>query len=283
MTTDANSPGGNEDQTPAIEHTTSGGPDTADWSTSPNDPGPTAVEPVGQAVAPRDPASIIAFVLALLGAVLLAVPLAVVGMRRTRSGVRRGRGFALSAFGVSTAWLAAAVALSASGLLGTAAPTAPSDLVEAIGTPLVASPAPTASAATPSPSPTSKEKPLAKPKKVYWQSLKPGMCVKDAADSATKIPVVDCRAPHQLEVTARTKASGPNRWPGDEKIADLVEGKCRAAFERYVGVAYDESDLDLDFWTADEEGWSSGVRTLVCFVYDPLQESTTEALAGTAR
>ena len=25
MTTDANSPGGNEDQTPAIEHTTSGG------------------------------------------------------------------------------------------------------------------------------------------------------------------------------------------------------------------------------------------------------------------
>jgi hypothetical protein len=87
--------------------------------------------------------------------------------------------------------------------------------------------------------------------------------------------------PRRRAAASRPQLAGQRRTcPAS---ADLVEGKCRAAFERYVGVAYDESDLDLDFWTADEEGWSSGVRTLVCFVYDPSHESTTEALAGTTR
>ena len=254
-----------------------------EWSSAPEGrvhgaPNDAAPPP---APAPRDVASVVAFVLSLFGAVLVAVPLAVLGVRRTRAGARRGRGFALTAFGLSAAWVVAGVALSTSGILGTSGPMTASDLVEPPAPSLVTSPSPTAD--TPSPTPSAAAEPLAKPTKVYWESLRAGMCVEDSAESATKIPVVDCRAPHQLEVTARAKTSGPNHWPGDDGIIDLVEGTCRVAFERYVGLGYDQSDLDMDFWTADEQGWAEGNRTLICFVYDPLNEATTQTLAAAAR
>jgi len=267
MNTDSNSTGGDQGETsPEFPRTSSA---------------PTLATTEGRAGTPRDVASIVAFVLALLGAILLAIPLAVLGVLRTRAGARRGRGFALAAFAVSAAWMVAGVAFVSSGLLGTGGPLAASTLAEPTDSPVVVFPTPSPTASTSSPTPP--QKPLAKARKVNWRNLKPGMCVEDAADAATKIPVVDCRAPHQLEVTARTKASGPSRWPGDDKMLELVERPCRTAFERYVGVDYDQSDLELDFWTPDEEGWSNGARTLVCFVYDPLSESTTEAFAETAR
>lgn len=269
---------------------TNGSPDPTppDWSSAATRSVPGTPDGAAPPTAPppRDVASILAFVLSLVGAVVIAVPLAVLGARRTRAGARRGRGLALSAFGVSAAWVVAGVALSTSGILGAPDPMAASELVEPVAPSRVTAPTPTTTAptpGTPSATPSAAQKPLAKPKKVYWQSLKPGMCVRDTAESVTNIPVVDCRAPHQFEVTARTKTSGPNKWPGDDKITDLVEGKCRAAFERYVGLGYDQSDLDMDFWTADEEGWAAGNRTLICFVYDPSNETTAQTLAAAAR
>lgn len=247
----------------------------------------TAHPTAAAAGAPRDVVSIIAFVLALVGAVLMAVPLGIVGMLRTRAGVRSGRGFALAAFGVSTLWVLATVAVVTSGLLGSGDPLTATDLTQPLATPLATSPTPSPTPSLTispsSPGPKTAEKPLAKPIRLYWGSLEPGMCVNDLGGSSPKVRVVDCRAPHKVEVTARTKLSGPKRWPGDDKIDALMEGKCRSAFEHYVGIAYDQSELDLNFWTAEKQGWSQGNRTVVCLVYDPEHETTTEALAGTAR
>ena len=273
---------------------TSGDPEPVppEWSSTPHVAGSETPDgPPQRQVerAPQDVASILAFVFSLVGALLFALPLAVLGVRRTRAGARRGRGFAITAFALSAVWAVALVAVSASGLLGTSDPMAASELIEpaapsVVTTPTSSTASPsTASPSTAPPSSSAAAKPLAKPKKVYWLNLKPGMCVKDSAEAAMNIPVVDCRAAHQLEVTARTKAPGPDRWPGDDKIGVLVEGKCRNAFERYVGISYDQSDLDMDFWTADEQGWADGNRTLICFVYDPTHDSTTETLAAAAR
>ena len=146
-----------------------------------------------------------------------------------------------------------------------------------------ATPSSTPAAASGTPEASQPTRPLSKPRKIYWEDLKAGMCIKTAPESALDIPVVDCRAAHEDEVITRTVMAGPSKWPGDEVIETSAEAKCRTAFATYVGIGYDDSRLELDFWTVDPDGWRDGGRTLVCLVYDPSDPTLTGALKGTAQ
>jgi hypothetical protein len=42
----------------------------------------------------------------------------------------------------------------------------------------------------------------------------------------------------------------------------------------------DESRLDLDYFTPDEDSWTAGKVTLICLVLDPDHDQITRALRG---
>jgi Septum formation len=115
---------------------------------------------------------------------------------------------------------------------------------------------------------------------VYWEDLKPGMCIPTQDPSAIDVIVVDCSAEHEDEVTSTTALTGSEEWPGDNAVDKAGEKKCKSAFASYVGLGIDESRLDLDFWTVDQDGWTDGKVTLICLVLDPTNDHLTRSLRG---
>lgn len=138
-------------------------------------------------------------------------------------------------------------------------------------------PTPTAArsaSATPTPSST---RPLAKSRSIYWAASKPGMCLVLPDDDVYNVTRTDCRVKHDAEVMVRARLRG-GAWPGEDAVDEQALKVCSAAFPRYVGLALDESLLDVDYISADRAGWEDGDRSLICLVYDPNEEWTTRAL-----
>ena len=132
----------------------------------------------------------------------------------------------------------------------------------------------TTSSATPTPSST---RPLAKSRSIYWAASKPGMCLVLPDDDVYNVTRTDCRVKHDAEVMVRARLRG-GAWPGEDAVDEQALKVCSAAFPRYVGLALDESLLDVDYISADRAGWEDGDRSLICLVYDPNEEWTTRAL-----
>jgi hypothetical protein len=230
-----------------------------------------------------------AFVFSLVGVGLVAIPLAIWGLVRTAHGPRRGRGFAIAALCVSAAWaVISALAVLSLGLLGSSHEAAVSDVTQHVPTATAVAPtastptttSPATSTAPTAPVTAQPARPLIRPKRVYWVDLKPTMCVRDPNTPSVYVTVVDCRAQHQVEVTLRTVVAGSKKWPGDSALESAATAKCKPAFEKYVGIAFDDSRLEFDYLTADPAGWRAGDRTLVCFVLDPANQHLTRALRG---
>jgi Septum formation len=115
--------------------------------------------------------------------------------------------------------------------------------------------------------------------RVYWEDLRPGMCVRADPNEMDYI-VVDCRAEHEEEVMSRGTLAGSREWPGDAALEDAAGEKCKSAFASYVGLGWDESRLDFNFLTPDKDGWTDGKPTLICLVLDPSNDKITRALRG---
>jgi hypothetical protein len=155
----------------------------------------------------------------------------------------------------------------------TAAP-APSGIVA----PTTVSPAPVA------PSKKKKKKkipgdqphgPLRKAKKVSWDQLKTGDCFNGLIDTAgwkdTDVSPtrVDCRSPHEEEVTGTFTLPGGSRYPGDEAVDDASDARCEKYFDRYVGYDWDSSVYDYYYATPYPEGWRQGDHKAICVAEDP--------------
>ena len=54
--------------------------------------------------------------------------------------------------------------------------------------------------------------------------------------------------------------------------------KCKPAFASYVGKKLDDSRLDFNYVTPDEEDWNDGKVTLICLVVDPDHDLVTRSL-----
>jgi hypothetical protein len=173
--------------------------------------------------------------------------------------------------------------LSKAGEEATVAADVPAATTSRVAAPAVTTPATSATSATSSTAAVapSSGPPLLKAKRVYWESLKPTMCVRDAPTAADDLTVVECRSPHAFEVMARTVLSGPKKWPGDAAMDEPATTKCKPIFASYVGIQFDDSQLDLSYLTADTTGWNQGDHTLICVVLDPNNDHLTRALHGT--
>jgi len=110
-----------------------------------------------------------------------------------------------------------------------------------------------------------------------------GDCLNDqASDTETveTIPAVPCSEPHDLEAYFSYDLT-ETTFPGQEAVYDLAAEGCYNEFANFVGIAYEESTLDISYYVPSPESWEAGDREVMCLIYDTAP--TTGTLAGAAR
>ena len=115
-------------------------------------------------------------------------------------------------------------------------------------------------------------------------ALKVGDCVNtaDLGEYVEEVPFVPCAEPHDSEVFAATELTG-EEFPGDDAVGDQAWEFCYGQFQGFVGVSYDESELDMFPMYPLEEGWNEiGDREVICLVTDTAGE-VTGSLKGAGR
>jgi hypothetical protein len=114
-------------------------------------------------------------------------------------------------------------------------------------------------------------------------AMKVGDCLNDASagDEVSSVPIVPCSEPHDSEAYHAFDLPG-DVHPGDEAVKQAAGEGCVPAFEKFVGIAYPESNLDFAFYFPTTGTWDQGDREILCIVYDPAGK-VSGSLKGEAR
>lgn len=116
--------------------------------------------------------------------------------------------------------------------------------------------------------------------------LEVGTCFDDTDTEATEVsdvPVVDCSEPHDNEVFAVFDYTASDTFPGSSAMNDAAQESCVAEFEAYVGLSYQESDLNVFPITPTQGSWDDGDREIVCALYNLDLSKLTGSMEGAAR
>lgn len=102
-----------------------------------------------------------------------------------------------------------------------------------------------------------------------------GDCLSEdvTGDSLEEVPVVACDQPHTSEVYFGHTIEEES-FPGPDGMQTVTQEECLPAFESFVGVAYDASELEVTTLEPTAESWDQGDRELLCLVVDPAGEVT---------
>jgi hypothetical protein len=111
--------------------------------------------------------------------------------------------------------------------------------------------------------------------------LEVGDCFDAPDDEAiSEVELIDCEDPHIYETyhIESHPAGRDEPYIGDEAMEDYADDLCMAAFEGFVGVAWEESTLNYLVLQPTQETWEDvGDREVLCAVYDPEGELTGTA------
>ena len=112
--------------------------------------------------------------------------------------------------------------------------------------------------------------------------IRVGDCFNDPdpdAEYVASVEGVPCSVPHDAEVFAEFDA--PNAtFPGEDELFEQSWWDCLARFEGYVGLAYENSVLDVSAFTQTEAGWDAGEREISCIVFDSRGNKLTASTRG---
>lgn len=112
-------------------------------------------------------------------------------------------------------------------------------------------------------------------------SMKVGQCVQlPTGDNITDLETTDCSTLHDAEVFHLTQVTEDER-PSDSELEDMGGDACLAAFEGYVGVPYEESELDYTILYPSPGSWEQGDREIICFIISG--EGTDVQLSGSMK
>ena len=113
--------------------------------------------------------------------------------------------------------------------------------------------------------------------------IRVGDCTIDVPDGdASEVPVVPCAELHDNEVYYAFNMDG-GAWPGETAVEDAAAETCVAQFEKFIGISYDETELEWWPITPTEGSWTAlNDREIYCLAYDPAAPSTG-SLSGAAR
>ena len=112
-------------------------------------------------------------------------------------------------------------------------------------------------------------------------NVKIGQCVQLPTDeSVTDLETTDCSALHDAEIFYLSQVTEDER-PSDSELEDMGGDACLAAFEGYVGIPYEESELDYTILYPSPGSWEQGDREIICFIISG--DGTDTQLAGSMR
>jgi hypothetical protein len=117
------------------------------------------------------------------------------------------------------------------------------------------------------------------------QDLRIGDCfnLKDeTADSVSDVDAKPCAEAHRYELYHVASMSGGS-YPAGAQLSGFAEQECGAAFATYVGTTYDQSSLEVLYFTPTNDAWDDGDRSVQCAAYDPVNPSLTGSLQAAAR
>ena len=101
------------------------------------------------------------------------------------------------------------------------------------------------------------------------EALKKGHCLShqmEEGDVSGRVKVVPCAQRHAHEVYAVFTLPAGGGFPGDRKAQGAADSRCVRAFRTYVGIAYDDSALDLSYlYPNTAEKWRQD-RRVVCML-----------------
>jgi hypothetical protein len=114
-------------------------------------------------------------------------------------------------------------------------------------------------------------------------SIRVGDCLNDATatGTVTTAPIVPCAQPHDSEVFTGIVMKG-STFPGKDAVTTQAQEDCADAFPDFVGISYDDSDLNVSFYYPTADSWANGDREILCTVSDKAGK-TTGTLKGAAR
>ena len=116
-------------------------------------------------------------------------------------------------------------------------------------------------------------------------NLKVGDCFNDdpaSADVVTSVATVDCAEPHDNEIFFEFSMTDAS-FPGREATVAAGGQRCVTEFEAFVGLSYEQSDLDLFPITPTTESCAEGDRVVYCALYALDLSKLTGSMRGSAR
>ncbi|MDF2509335.1 MAG: hypothetical protein K0Q52_3194 [Microbacterium sp.] len=93
-----------------------------------------------------------------------------------------------------------------------------------------------------------------------------------------ELPVVSCDQPHTDEVYFIFEVDD-EEFPGEDALGDSAWDGCAAQFDTYVGIAYEDSELDFYSYQPTETSWArADDRTVQCILFS--YDDVTGTLEG---
>ena len=115
-------------------------------------------------------------------------------------------------------------------------------------------------------------------------TLDVGTCFDDTDETeVSSVPEVDCSEPHDNEVFAVFYYTASDTFPGSEAMNDAALELCLAQFEDYVGLAYEDSALEVFPITPTQGSWDNGDREIICALYNLDFSKLTGSMQGAER
>jgi ribosomal protein L40E len=101
------------------------------------------------------------------------------------------------------------------------------------------------------------------------------------AEEADEVNARRCDESHQFEMMSIGSMSDGG-YPSEAAFEEFVGANCLPAFDAYVGLAYEQSRLEVYWYFPVEDGWNRGDHVVQCAIYDPLKSQLTGSLRGAA-
>lgn len=121
---------------------------------------------------------------------------------------------------------------------------------------------------------------------VGLNTLTVGICYDDpAADAAPEtevgsVNVLPCDQEHDSEVF-HVGVLDAGDFPGDENVQADVVAACVERFAGFVGLAYEDSQLEISYFYPGQSAWDADDRSYICSVFDLAGEKLQGSMANT--
>jgi hypothetical protein len=102
------------------------------------------------------------------------------------------------------------------------------------------------------------------------------------AEELEDVTGLPCASEHQYEVF-HVGAMPEGDFPTDDAFLAWLDANCVPAFDAYVGMAYDTSQLNFSWLQPTPDLWNDGDRSIQCSLFDPNDDRVTGSLKGAAR